>query len=124
MKKSIVSPLIAASVLLLFVIASCRPLAAAGPTAVQHQLRSLSGRVYGSHDEALSKAIVYLKNTKTLGLKTYISDDDGSYRFPALSPNVDYEVYAEYKGVRSSTKTLSAFDSRRDPTINLKIHTN
>ena len=90
----------------------------------QDRNRTLVGIVFGSGEQPLQKAIVYLKNTKTLGVTTYISDPDGSYRFPALSPNVDYEVHAEYKGAHSDTKTLSAFDNRKQAKINLHIKTN
>jgi hypothetical protein len=90
----------------------------------EHQLRHLSGRVLNNHDDPLAKAIVYLKNTKTLAVKTYISDADGTYRFPALSPNVDYEIYAELNGAHSDTKTLSAFDSRKAVNLTLHIKTN
>lgn len=85
-------------------------------------LRTLTGHVLSSQDEPLQKAIVYLKNTKNLAVKTYISETDGSYRFPALSPNVDYELFAEYHGARSDTKTLSAFDTRKQLTVTLRIH--
>jgi hypothetical protein len=85
-------------------------------------LKTLTGHVLSSQDEPLQKAIVYLKNTKNLAVKTYISDPDGGYRFPALSPNVDYEVFAEYHGARSDTKTLSAFDNRKQLTVTLRIH--
>jgi hypothetical protein len=83
--------------------------------------RTLVGHVYNRQDAPVAKAIVYLKNTKTLAIKTYISEADGSYRFPALSMNVDYEVYAESNGARSDTKTLSGFDSRRQANITLKL---
>src|SRR5579864_9305509 len=63
-----------------------------GPS--DQRLRNLSGHVLDRQDNPLSRAIVYLKNTKTLAVKTYISDADGTYRFPALSPNIDYEIYA------------------------------
>jgi hypothetical protein len=65
--------------------------------------------------------VVHLKNTRTLAIKTYITEPDGSYRFSALSPNVDYELYAEYQGGHSDTKTLSAFDNRKQVTMTLKI---
>lgn len=87
----------------------------------QPELRTLTGHVKSAQDEALGKAVVYLKNTKSLAIKTYITEPDGSYRFPALSPNVDYEIYAEYQGGRSDTKTISAFDSRKQVNITLKI---
>lgn len=85
------------------------------------QLRTLTGHVFSSENQPVQKAIVYLKDTKTLMVKTYITDPDGSYRFPALSPNIDYEVYADYQGGRSDTKTLSAFDNRKQVTITLRI---
>ena len=87
----------------------------------QDHARILIGRVFNRQEQALEKAVVYLKNTKTLVVKTYITDADGGYRFPALSPNVDYEVYAEYNGARSDTKTLSAFDSRKQANITLHV---
>lgn len=84
------------------------------------QVRTLTGRVLDHQDQPLARAIVYLKNTKTLAIKTYISDPDGYYHFPALAPNVDYEVYAEFQGRHSDTKTLSAFDTRK--LINIFLH--
>ena len=83
--------------------------------------RVLLGQVTNRSDIPLANAVVYLKNTKNLMVKTYIADADGSYRFPALSPNVDYQVYAEHHGKRSNVKTLSSFNSRREARINLRI---
>ena len=91
------------------------------PLAAQ-ATRTLQGQVMKSGDAPLSGAVVYLKNTKTLAVRTFVSDDKGNYRFASLSPNVDYEIYAEYKGAKSDTKTLSAFDSRSTATINLKVN--
>jgi hypothetical protein len=87
----------------------------------QNQLRSLDGLVVGKGDQPLSGAVVYLKNTKNLAVKSLYTGDDGVYRFNALAPNTDYEVFAEYKGKRSDTKTMSSFDSRTAVRINLHI---
>jgi hypothetical protein len=84
-------------------------------------VRTLSGHVVDSANQPLYKAVVYLKNTKTLVIRTYITEKDGSYRFSALSPNVDYEVYADHQGDRSETKTLSGFDNRRQVVFTLRI---
>jgi hypothetical protein len=92
--------------------------------ADQQQSRNLSGQVLTPSDQPLSSAVVYLKNTKTLAVKSFITENDGGYRFHALAPNVDYEVYAEYQGKKSSTKTVSAFDSRANVTLNLHIEVN
>ena len=86
------------------------------------QLRSVNGRVTSSEDAPLKDAIVYIKNTRTLAVKTYIADDAGKYQFNALLPNTDYEIFAESKGKKSDKRTLSSFDSRRDVTINLRIN--
>lgn len=99
---------------------------AAGATAEpagdpQAQSRSLNGYVFDKSENPLPNAIVHLKNTKTLAVKTFIAGQDGAYRFHALSPNVDYEVHAELNGKTSDTKTLSSFDSRADARINLRI---
>jgi hypothetical protein len=87
----------------------------------QGEARTLTGRVVNAQDAPVQKAIVYLKNAKTLAIKTYISEPDGSYRFPGLAANVDYEVYAEHEGARSPVKTLSGFDNRKQANINLKL---
>ena len=83
--------------------------------------RTLTGTVLTKADKPVPNAIVYLKNTKTLAVKTYISQNDGTFRFPELSLNNDYEVYAQKEGEKSKTKTLSQFDDREKPNINLLI---
>jgi Carboxypeptidase regulatory-like domain len=105
----------------MFVLAALTLPAQAQRRGGQPDSRTLTGRVINRQDSPVQKAIVYLKNTKTLAIKTYITEQDGSYRFPALATNVDYEVYAESQGARSDTKTLSGFDSRREANITLKL---
>ena len=83
--------------------------------------RTLQGQVMKHSEVPIPGAIVYLKNTKTMAVRSFISDKSGNYRFTSLTPNVDYEVYAEYKGAKSDVKTLSSFDSRQTATINLKL---
>jgi hypothetical protein len=85
--------------------------------------RLLTGKVVDGADSPLPNAVVYLSNTRTKIVKSYIVSQDGIYRFPALSPNIDYEVYAQYSGHKSDTKTVSQFDSRQQVSINLKIDT-
>jgi len=87
-----------------------------GPT-----IRSVTGVVLDQSDSPIARAVVYLKNTKTLTVKTYISNDTGNYQFNGLVPNQDYELYAELSGNKSSTRTLSGFDSREKATLNLRI---
>ncbi len=85
------------------------------------QAKSVGGQVTDSAGKPLPNAIVYLKNMKTLAVKTFIAQKDGSYEFHGLSPNVDYDLYAEHNGKRSDNKTISQFDSRGNLTVYLKI---
>ena len=83
--------------------------------------RMLTGRVLDRRDNPVVNAVVYLSNTRTRAMKSYIVSQDGNYRFPELSPNVDYEIYAQYKGQKSDTKTISQFDDRKQVNIVLRI---
>lgn len=83
--------------------------------------KSVTGLVIDSKDATLEGAIVYLKDTKSLAVKSYISDAKGEFHFRGLSPNVDYEVHAEHGGGSSKTKTVSSFDSRTSIQMTLKI---
>ena len=91
------------------------------PNRGDQQLRNVSGQVMDRNDHPLENAIVYLQNSRTLAVKTFITDGTGAYRFHGLSPNTDYQIYAEYKGQKSDTKTVSAFDSRTNVTLHLRI---
>ena len=66
--------------------------------------RLLTGKVLDHSDNPLPNAIVYLTNTRTRAVKTYIVGQDGAYRFPSLQPNIDYEVYAQHNGHKSDTQ--------------------
>lgn len=81
------------------------------------------GKVLDPQDNPLPDAIVYLTNTQTRSIKTYIVGQDGTYRFPALSTAVDYEIYAQYKGHKSATKSVSQFDERSQVYLDLKVDT-
>jgi hypothetical protein len=62
-----------------------------------------------------------LTNTRTRAVKTYIAGKDGDYRFPGLADNTDYEIYAQFQGNKSDTKSVSQFDSRVTISLNLKV---
>ena len=85
--------------------------------------RLLYGKVLDPEDNPLPDAVVYLTNTRTRAVKTYIVGPDGTYRFPALSGAIDYEVYAQYKTHKSETKSVSQFDDRPQIYLDLKVDT-
>jgi hypothetical protein len=85
--------------------------------------RLLYGKVLDPQDNPLPDAVVYVTNTRTRAVKTYIVGPDGTYRFPALSSAIDYEVYAQYKTHKSDTKSVSQFDDRPQIYLDLKVDT-
>jgi hypothetical protein len=84
-------------------------------------VRAVQGTVVDANDNSVDGAIVQLKNTKTLQIRSFITKDQGSYYFHGLSPDIDYELQASYQGATSPTKTLSSFDSRKQAVLNLKL---
>ena len=87
----------------------------------QTELRTVHGVVLDKNDNPVTSSIVYLLNTKTQDVRTYIADANGQYRFSGLDPNIDYEIHAEHGDMTSSTQTVSSFDSRRDIEMVLKL---
>jgi Carboxypeptidase regulatory-like domain len=85
------------------------------------QLRTVRGLVADKSDASIAASVVFLRNTRTNAVRSYITDDAGNYRFSGLDPNADYEIHAEKDGAKSQTRTVSSFDSRKDIVINLKI---
>jgi hypothetical protein len=83
--------------------------------------RSVSGVVTDAGGAPIPGAIVQLKNTKTLQVRSFIAKDMGDYFFHGLATDVDYELKAEANGRGSSTKTLSSFDTHPEARINLQI---
>lgn len=88
--------------------------------AQQPAARTLDGKVV-SNGQPLKGAVVHLKDTRTLSQKSYITAEDGTYRFAQLSSTADYEVWADDNGKKSAIKTISSFDTKSNFNFTLKI---
>lgn len=109
--------LVALTLLLIGLVAAAEPYKDKKDAAIG---KVVTGKVLDKHDSPLASSVVYLTNTRTRTIKTYIAGQDGSYRFPALSPDIDYEIYAQFNGHKSDTKLVSQFDNRS--VINIDFH--
>jgi len=106
---------------LLAVLLLCAPAMFAQKKKAENT-RSVQGTVTVADGSLVNGAVVQLKNTKTLQIRSFITKDDGTYHFYDLSPDIDYELKADYQGASSNTKTLSSFDSQKQSILNLKLN--
>ncbi len=83
--------------------------------------RTIQGTVLGPNDQVLSGAIVYLKNTQSKDILTYITQSNGKYLFGYTPANVDMQIWAAYKGRKSPVRTISSFVTRSKVVVDLHI---
>jgi len=96
----------------------------ARPVAAQEQAplqRIADGTVVDKGGAPVAGAVVYLKDSKGLTVRTYLADNQGRFHFGQLAQNSDYEIWADSHGVRSKSKNISSFDSKNEYTFTLKI---
>ncbi len=86
-------------------------------------VRVVQGMVQNSSDQPQANAVVYLQDQKSQGVRTFITEADGHYRFGQLNSDVDYQLWAEFKGHKSKTRSISSFDSKKQLNFDLKIDT-
>lgn len=97
----------------------CTALPASAPAQVDLQKgprhdpieRIATGKVVDKEGMPIGGAVVYLKNSHTNTVRTYIADDAGLFRFGELAQDTDYELWAESNGTRSKSREISSFDN-------------
>jgi hypothetical protein len=65
---------------------------------------------------------VQLNDTRTLQIRSFVTNADGAYHFAGLSTNDEYEIHAEHNGASSGKKRLDVYDQHKVVTINLKLN--
>jgi hypothetical protein len=83
--------------------------------------RNVQGVVHAPDGAPQGGAVVQLENKRTMQVRSFISQADGSYYFHDLNADVDYGLRAEFRGAASDKRTVSSFDSRPDVTIDLQL---
>jgi len=97
------------------------PFAPSRQVLAQSTQRVVDGRVDDKAGAAIPSAIVYLKNIKTLAVKSFICSTDGKFHFGQLDQNADYELWAELNGKHSKTKHISSFSNQNNFNFSLTL---
>jgi hypothetical protein len=85
------------------------------------KLRTIEGVVCSKEGAPIQGAVVYLQDSKSLTVKSYLSDAQGNFHFRQLSMGADFDLWAELNGKRSKTKSISQFNSKTDLNFKLKL---
>ncbi len=83
--------------------------------------KNVHGVVQDIRGKPLVGARVFIRDTKSNVVRTIETDTEGLYRVYALSPTVDYEIHAEFKGKASDKKVISSFLNREDNVVNFQL---
>jgi len=83
--------------------------------------RVVTGTVKDADDKSIDGAVVQLKDLRTMQVRSFITQTNGSYHFSGLKVDNDYQLQAKFNGMTSGWKTLSVFDTRKEPVVNLKM---
>jgi Carboxypeptidase regulatory-like domain len=92
-----------------------------GQTHIPPNTRVIEGVVKDAQGAIVPGAVVLLKDTNSLQMRSYIAQQDGTYHFFGLSTDINYEVRAESKNMTSPTKRVSVFDSHKRIKVDLKL---
>ena len=88
----------------------------------QNTLRNLSGTVTDPEHEPLKGAVVEVENQTTHSVVSYITNETGRYSFKRLSGDTDYSIWATFRGHQTKPRTLSFFDTKPNPTLDIVVH--
>jgi len=83
--------------------------------------RTVSGTVLNADSEPVSGATVFLKNQKTKTIRSFSSIANGHFHFAQVNMAEDFDLWAEKGGKKSTVKTVSSWDARKDFISDLKL---
>ena len=84
--------------------------------------KTIHGNVLDQAGKPLVGARVSVLNTKDNTTRTLSTDVAGNYSIQGLAADVDYEVRADFKGVVSEKKSISALLDREDFLLNFQLN--
>ncbi len=94
---------------------------APGENKLPPNTRVIEGIVVDAKGAPAPNAVVLLRDTKTLQIRSFVAQTDGKYHFYGLNTDVNYQVRAHNNAMTSPWKLISVFNSRKRVTVVLKL---
>jgi dienelactone hydrolase len=85
------------------------------------KIKNFHGVVLDQRGKPVPGARISIRNMKDNTTRTATTDEAGSYTVRGFTPDVDYELRAEFRGVLSEKKAVSAFLDREDNLVNFDL---
>lgn len=86
-----------------------------------NSIRNLTGTVYDSKNNRVAGAVVRLTDTESGEGQEAVTLKDGSYRFDETKRETTYKVTAQYNGLQTTPRSLTPYDTRNEPNLNLML---
>jgi hypothetical protein len=83
--------------------------------------RTILGTVKDSADNAVSEAIVQLKDLKSSKVIDFVTKDDGKFVFNDLPMDINYELGAKRGDLTAPVKKVSIYDTRKSVILNFQL---
>lgn len=83
--------------------------------------RVIQGKVLDGNENPIVGATVFLENLKSRDVKSFDTPASGNFRFTQVGMIDDYQVWAEKGKKKSSVRTISSFDSRKEVDVDFHL---
>jgi len=87
----------------------------------EEKTKNIHGAVVDQAGKPIAGARVVVTNKSDKTSRTVTTDERGNYAFQGLSPTVDHEIRADFKGAVSDLKMISAILDREDNLVNFQL---
>ena len=81
----------------------------------------IRGSVSTPDGEMIRGAVVYLEDAVSLNVSSFITDENGHYRFVTVSGDRDYQIWVRFRRITTRKKYLSRYDAKAVRTVNLTL---
>ena len=89
--------------------------------ASSQQTRSVHGTVRDRQGHLLAGSVVQIQNDSTMQMRSYITHEDGTYRFEGLPTDVRFRLQAVYHHHFGAARHLGQFSSHKQDVIDLTV---